>query len=111
MKIYKSNNGSYLYVARLNHLNKVYFGDGMALNVIMASDKRRSIYSKDFDIEALKREYFDCCEKEKLSKYNTVESLEYYLLYNKHNLKDSIKDYVMRFGVYISYYNEVYNGQ
>tara|TARA_R110000782_G_scaffold172794_1_gene264402 strand:- start:88 stop:423 length:336 start_codon:yes stop_codon:yes gene_type:complete len=111
MKIYKSNNGSYLYVARLNHINKVYFGDGMALNVIMASDKRRSIYSDKISLQELKEEYFNCCNVENLNKYHSVESLEYYLLYNKGNLKDSIKDYVMRFGVYITYYNEVYANQ
>ena len=59
MKIYKSNNGSYLYVARLNHINKVYFGDPMTANVINMTDKRRTIYNKDFNVEQLKEEYLE----------------------------------------------------
>ena len=109
MKLYLSNNSAYMYVIRINCCNKVYFGDPLTMNVINMTDKRRKIYNKDFDIEALKREYYDCCDKANLTKYNTVDSLEYYLLYNKQNLKLSIKDFQIRFGVYISYYNIVYD--
>tara|TARA_R100001463_G_C3413853_1_gene209448 strand:+ start:84 stop:419 length:336 start_codon:yes stop_codon:yes gene_type:complete len=111
MKLYKSDNAAYLYVMRINYINKVYFGDCMTMNVINMTDKRRTIYNKDFNVEQLKEEYRLCCDGEKLNKYNSVDSLEYYLLYNKSNLKESIKDFSIRFGVYITYYNEVYNGQ
>tara|TARA_R100001460_G_scaffold76646_4_gene117616 strand:+ start:7728 stop:8063 length:336 start_codon:yes stop_codon:yes gene_type:complete len=111
MKLYRSNNAAYLYVMRINYINRVYFGDPMTMNVINMTDKRRSIYNKDFNVEQLKKEYLDCCDQTLLSKYNSVDSLEYFLLYNKLSLKESIKDFSIRFGVYISYYNEVYNGQ
>jgi len=109
--LYKSNNEAYLYVMRINYLNKVYFGDTMTMNVINMTDKRRTIYDKAFDVEILKEEYFQCCKKENLNKYNSLDSLEYYLLYNKSSLKSSLKDFSIRFGLYVTYYNEVYNGQ
>ena len=111
MKLYKSDNAAFMYILRINYCNKVYFGDCMTMNAINMSDKRRTIYSKTFDIEALKREYYDCCDKANLTKYNTVDSLEYYLLYNKSNLKLSIKDFQTRFGVYITFINEFYDGK
>jgi len=110
MKLYKSENPAYLYVMRINYLNKVWFGDSMVMNVINMTDKRRKIYSTEFDVEKLKDEYLICCDEKKLTKYNTVDSLEYYLLYNKPSLKASIKEFSTRFGVYIKYYNEQYDG-
>ena len=110
MKLYRSNNAAYMYVMRINHCNKVWFGDPMCMNVINMTDKRRTIYDKAFDIEQLREEYLLCCDKEKLTKYNSIDSLEYYLLYNKLSLKESIRDFQIKFGVYITYYNKIYDG-
>lgn len=111
MKLYKSDQAGFLYVMRINYLNRIYFGDDMALNVNMANDKRRGHYSPDINTDELREEYLNCMDKTKLKQFNTVEALEYYLLYNKHNLKSSIKDFTVRFGVFVTTTNEVYNGQ
>jgi len=110
MKLYRSDQAGYIYVMRINHLNRIYFGDPLALNVNMANDKRRGCYSPDINIDELKEEYLNCMDKKKLKQFNTPEAMEFYLLYNKHNLKSSIKDYTIRFGVFINITNEVYGG-
>lgn len=110
MKLYKSNDVDYLYVLRITKDNRIYFGNALSLNAINASDRRRSIFCNDINIDDLRNEYLECVDKEKLNKFNSVEALEFYILYNKTNLKDSIKDYMTRFGVYVKNYSEYYTG-
>ena len=111
MKLFRSNDDAYLYVMRINHLNKVYFGNPNCFNVVNSSDKRRNIYCSEITIDNLKKEYLECVCREKLEKFNSIESLEFYLLFNKPTLKESIRDYSTRFGVHIHSYSEYYTGQ
>ncbi len=106
MKLYKSDRDDYLYVMRINHECHIYFGDPWALNANIINDKRRAIYMPDKDDrEAIKKEYADCINPEKLNHFKSTEALEYYLLYNKDSLNASIDDFCQRFGVYVKNYN------
>ncbi len=111
MKLYRSDDIEYLYVLRIKKGNLIYFGNPLTFNIINSSDRRRSVYCEEIDVSDLKQEYLECVDKEKLKKFNTVEALEYYILYNKVNLKDSLKDYCIRFGVYVKNYSEYYTGE
>ena len=110
MKLYRSNDIKYLYLLRITKDNKIYFGNTLTFNVINSSDRRRSVYCKDIDIEELQNEFLDCVDKEKLKKFNSREALEFYILYNKPTLKESIKDYTTRFGVFVKNNSVYYTG-
>ena len=110
MKLYRSNDIDFMYVMRITKENLIYFGNPLTFNVINSSDRRRSVYCKDIDINDLKQEYLECVDKEKLKKFNSREALEFYILYNKTTLKESVKDYCTRFGVYAKNYSEYYTG-
>lgn len=101
MKLYKSNDPDYLYAMKINK-NYIYFGDPLALNMNNSNDKRKRIYIADSEARNdLKREYISLIDEKKLQQFNTKESFEFYLLYNKGNLKQSINDYTKIFGAYI----------
>jgi hypothetical protein len=109
MKLYKSNNRKYLYVMVYNN-NKIYFGNPHELNVNNSNDNRRTIYIKDDIIrEELVADYYCSCNHEDLKYFNTLTSLEFYLLFNKKNLKQSVLDYQKRFGVHVKIIRQFYN--
>jgi len=106
MKLYKSDKEQYLYVMRVNHIEHIYFGDPWSLNYIMANDRRRGCFiPNELDRENLKKEYLECIDPKKLNHFKSTECMEYYLLYNKINLKSSLEDFTQRFGVYITNLN------
>ena len=109
MKLYRSNDIDYLYILRITKDKKIYFGNPNVFNVINSSDRRRSVYT-NIEYQELQNEFLECVDKEKLKKFNSVEALEFYILYNKTTLKESIKDYCTRFGVYLKNYSEYYTG-
>ncbi len=111
MKLYRSDDIEYLYVLRITKGNLIYFGEPLCFNVINSSDRRRSVYCEEVNVSDLRNEYLECVDEKKLNKFNTVESLEFYILYNKRNLKDSLRDYMIRFGVYVKNYSEYYTGE
>ena len=110
MKLYRSNDIDFMYVMRITKENLIYFGDPLCFNVINSSDRRRSVFCKDININDLKQEYLECVDKQKLKKFNTIEALEYYILYNKTTLKESLRDYCTTFGVYVKNFSEYYTG-
>lgn len=102
MKLYKSNNPDFLYAMKINN-DFIYFGDPWAMNMNNTNDKRKRIYIPEKEERLkLRKEYLDLIDKDKLERFNNKETFEYYLLYNKDNLKQSILDYQRRFGAYIS---------
>ena len=110
MKLFRSDDADFLYVMRLTKDNRIYFGNPLMLNAINSSDRRRSVFCDEISVEELKNEYLECVNKNNLKKFNSVEALEFYILYNKPNLKDSLKDYMTRFGVYVKNYSWIYTG-
>jgi len=106
MRLFKSDKEQYLYVMRVNQLEHIYFGDPWSLNYIMANDRRRGCFiPNELDRENLKKEYLECIDPKKLNHFKSTECMEYYLLYNKINLKSSLEDFTQRFGVYITNLN------
>lgn len=102
MKLYKSNKDEFLYMMKINS-NFIHFGDPWVLNMNNTNDRRKRIYIADKNERLkLRQEYLDIIDKTKLETFNTKESFEYYLLYNRDNLKQSINDYTKRFGAYIT---------
>ena len=101
MKLYKSDNPDYLYAMKIRD-DFVYFGDPWALNMNNSNDRRKRVYlpEKEDRLE-LRREYEKMVDKSRYARFNNKETFEYYLLYNKDNLKQSILDYQRRFGAYI----------
>ena len=108
MKLFKSNNRRYLYVMVYNN-KKIYFGNPLELNVNSSNDNRRTIYIRDDAVrEELITDFYCSCNHEELLYFNTVTSLEFYLLFNKKNLKSSVLDYQRRFGVHVKIIREFY---
>lgn len=108
MKLFRSDDADFLYVMRLTKDNRIYFGNPLMLNAINSSDRRRSVFCNDINVDDLRNEYLECVDKNNLKKFNSVEALEYYILYNKTTLKESLKDYCIRFGVYVKNYSWIY---
>ena len=111
MKLYKSNRKEHLFMMRIENKN-VYFGDPWSLNYCMANDKRRStyLYIRE-EREQLKTDFIECVDVRELSDFKSAICLEYFILYNKYNIKRSVDDYSMKFGVCVrNHHRRVYSG-
>tara|TARA_A100001391_G_scaffold203783_1_gene197092 strand:- start:1393 stop:1728 length:336 start_codon:yes stop_codon:yes gene_type:complete len=109
MKLYKSDKKEHLFLMRIETEN-VYFGDPSCLNYCMANDKRRStyLYIRE-EREKLKDDFVECVDVRELSNFKSPICLEYFILYNKMNIKKSVDDYCMKFGVCVrNHHRKVY---
>ena len=78
----------------------VYFGKRSETNYLDVCDKRKSTYlSEEIDRENIKNVFRNNVDKSKLKCFYLPETLEYYLLYNKPSLRNSISDYKKTFGL------------
>jgi len=100
--LYKSDKPEFRYVMKIN-FELVYFGDVNYVNTIIVSDRRRVYYLKSQEERDLIRtEYLECIDTSKLNMFNTRESMESYILFNKRTLSQGIKSYQKRYGIYLN---------
>jgi len=85
-----------------NETHSVFFGLRGVVNYIDINDRRKKLYIKSEEQrEAIKDDFRTKIDKNVLNKYNHPVTLEYYILYNKTTLRESIKQYQKIFGVYL----------
>ena len=78
----------------------VYFGKRSETNYLDVCDKRKSTYlSEEIDRENIKNVFRDNFDKSKLNVFYLPETMEYYILYNKCSLRESVDDYKRKFGL------------
>ena len=78
----------------------VYFGKRDEINYLDVCDKRKSSYlSEEIDRQNIKNVFRENVDKSKLKCFYLPETLEYYLLYNKSSLRDSVNEYKKIFGL------------
>jgi hypothetical protein len=85
-----------------NETHSVFFGLRGVVNYIDINDRRKKLYMESKEQrEAIKNDFREKIDKSILNKYNHPVTLEYYILYNKPTLRESIKNYERNFGVYL----------